>query len=609
VTEHPLLEVRGLRVTSRGVERPRTIVSGLDLQVSPGETVGIVGESGSGKSLTARAIIGLLPFGVEASGEVRYRGVGLLGQPDKILRQFRGSRLAMVFQDPYTMLNPLLRSGRHIEEGLYVRRRGHSRTEGRSEAIRRLAEVGIVDPAVAELYPFQLSGGMRQRVALAAALARDPELLIADEPSTALDVTTQAEILALLKRLQQGRGMGVILITHDLRVAFSVCDRIYVLYAGSLLEVGDASAMEQQPLHPYTLGLLLSDPPVDRRLTRLVAIDGAVPAPDDVENACAFAPRCRWADARCRAGKPPLISVDTSRQSACLRLLEIRSELVRTRLSVKEEPAPTFLPAVDEPLIRVEALVKVYRTRRSNVQAIRGVSLEIGPNEAVGIVGESGSGKTTLARCLVGLERPSEGKIVIDGIVASDFGRLEPEERSRIRRTVQIVFQDPYSSLNPALTVRRSLKAALRTVGEGDLDAGVEELLTRVGLPTAYGKRKPASLSGGERQRVAIARSLAVQPRVLVCDEPVSALDVSVQAQILNLFRSLRHDLGLACLFITHDLAVVRQVVDRVYVMYRGEIVESGLVDDVLDRPRHPYTIRLLDSIPRASPQAISVEG
>jgi peptide/nickel transport system ATP-binding protein len=596
VTDVPLLRVRDLSIGSRLDGRSRTIVKGLSLDVARGETVGIVGESGSGKSLAAKAIVGLLPDGVFASGEVLHEGRNLLTLPERRLAELRGTRLGLVLQDPFTMLSPLRRCGRHIDELLRDERgRRPSRAERRAEALRRLSEVGIADAGVVDRYPFQLSGGMRQRVGLAAALARDPELLIADEPSTALDVTTQKEILALLRSLQKRRGMALVLITHDLRVAFSNCDRVYVLYAGVLLEVAPAAAMERMPLHPYTLGLLLSEPAIDRRTAELVSIPGSVPAQDDVADRCAFSPRCPWAAPKCLLAAPPLVPVEAGRLSACLRLDEIREELRERPIQVEQEPVPSSPPPADA-IVRTRSVVKRFRS----VSALKGVSIEVAEGESVGIVGESGSGKTTLARCLLGLAAPDEGTIEIAGIPATHYGALPDAERRRLRRTVQMVFQDPYSSLNAALSIGSTLKEALAVAGRPKDD--VSRLLDQVGLPRAYARRKPGSLSGGERQRVAIARALAVAPRVLVCDEPVSALDVSVQAQILNLFASLRRELGLAYIFITHDLAVVRQVADRVYVLYRGEVVESGSVDDVLERPSHPYTIRLIESVPRTDP-------
>jgi peptide/nickel transport system ATP-binding protein len=605
----PLLTVRGLSIAASEGGGRRIITTGTDLTVARGETIAIVGESGSGKSLTAKAIARLLPPGVTAEGEIRFAGVDVMGLSDGELRRLRGRRLSLLLQDPFTMMNPLLRSGAHIEEMLRDRPAFASRAARAAEVRRRLQEVGIAAEDVAHRMPFQLSGGMAQRVALAAALARDPELLIADEPSTALDVTTQAEIMRLLRRVQASRGMSLILITHDLRLAFSTCDRVHVLYAGALLEVGAARDVEQDPLHPYTLGLLLSEPPASHRVPRLIAIRGQVPKAEDVAGGCPFAPRCDWAEDRCRARTPPLAEQAPGRKGACIRRAEIAGEMraLRRRALDATAPAPAS-PAGPAPIIRASAVEKTFHTHRP-VRALKGVSIEVAPGESVGLVGESGSGKTTLGRCLVGLETPSAGRLVIDGIEAADFAALAARERARLRRSIQMVFQDPYSTLNPKHSVRRCLYEAIRAgdpEGLRDVAARIGRLLAEVGLPAAFAGRRPASLSGGERQRVAIARALAVNPRILVCDEPVSALDVSVQAQILNLFKRLQEELGLSYLFITHDLAVVRQVVERVYVLYLGEIVEHGPTERIMTDPQHPYTRRLIESIPRSANQASS---
>jgi peptide/nickel transport system ATP-binding protein len=596
----PLLTVRNLAISAGG----RPITTGTNFEVARGETVAIVGESGSGKSLTAKAIARLLPPGVSATGSIAYDGTDLMSLSESAMRQVRGRRLAMMLQDPFTMLNPLMKAGRHIAETLRGRPGLSDRAALKAEVARRLAEVGITDPDVAERMPFQLSGGMSQRVALAAALARDPELLIADEPSTALDVTTQAEIIKLLQSVQQARGMSLILITHNLRLAFSTCDRIYVLYAGSLLEVGTARAVEQDPFHPYTLGLLLSEPPADKRVPKLIAIRGKVPRADEVAGRCTFADRCDWATDACRAATPPLAEQAPGRLTACIRRAEIAAEMQALRgAALEAAPAPAPPEPAIQPIVRAVNIVKNFAGRRGRVvHALKGVAIEVRPGESVGLVGESGSGKTTLGRTLVGLETPTSGTIEIAGRDASSFEAMSRADRTATRRTIQMVFQDPYSTLNPRHSVRTSLREAVRMVGrftDSQADTRIADLLREVGLPESYADRRPSSLSGGERQRVAIARSLSVNPRVLVCDEPVSALDVSVQAQILNLFKRLQQELGLSYLFITHDLAVVRQVAERIYVLYLGEIVEEGSAEEVIGRPRHPYTRRLIDSIPR----------
>jgi peptide/nickel transport system ATP-binding protein len=629
-----LLEVSDLSISSRLGDRERPITVGVSLQLGAGETLGIVGESGSGKSLTARAVTGLLPTGLVATGSVRFKGRELLTLNDREMTKVRGRGIAMIFQDPFTMLNPLVRCGEQIVELLRDDRgRRLDRRARRNEARARLAEVGILDSAVVDAYPFQLSGGMRQRVGIAAALALDPELVIADEPSTALDVTTQREILARLRELQESRGMGMILITHDLRVAFSMSDRIEVLYAGSVLERSPADAMDREPRHPYTLGLLLSEPPGDRRIEVLHAIPGSVPGPDEVAGRCAFADRCSWKLSVCEKGAPRLVESEPGRESACVRIEEISAELIEVRRAAASEGDPGADPSsrstrtdltrpgesVRQPrdaqvdsdpsqLVVVNGLAKTFKSRTGRtVQALRDVSITVGRGESVGVVGESGSGKTTLGRCLLGLERPDAGSIVLDGLDVSDVRSLTASERTQYRKTIQMVFQDPYSTLNPVRTVGATLVEAVTLSGSGsraggasraDTKRAVDELLDLVGLPRDYARRKPVALSGGERQRVGVARALAARPKLIVCDEPVSALDVSVQAQILNLLASIHRELGVSYLFITHDLAVVRQVTDRCYVLQRGELVEHGATEKILDQPENPYTKSLVASIP-----------
>jgi peptide/nickel transport system ATP-binding protein len=596
-----LLELNDLRVTR---EDGGLLVDGVSLKVGVGEAVAVVGESGSGKSLTARASVGLLPRGLTATGSIRYHGQELIGMSERSRSRLRGAEVTMILQDPFTMLHPMLRCGNLITETLCDEKgKRLGRKARREEAVRRLAEVGIDDPAVARRYPFELSGGMRQRVAIAAALAQDPKLLIADEPSTALDVTTQKEILDLLAELKRSRGMALVLITHDLRVAFSVCDRINVMYAGSLVEVGTPSAVAARPAHPYTLGLLLAEPPADRRIDDLIAIPGSVPAASSVTEQCAFADRCRWATDSCRDHRQQAISLRTQ-TTRCERFEEIADEMDRVRVEHQEAAAEASLPITrSDALVRLADLEVTYPARGRHgheVQALCGVSFDIVPGESLGIVGESGSGKTTLGRCLTGLATPTGGSLEIAGIDATSFDALSTTDRRNVRRSVQMIFQDPYSTLNPSRTIGAALSEALALrLGHSGKSAEVAALLERVGLPPAYANRKPVALSGGERQRVAIARAIAVEPSLLICDEPVSALDVSVQAQILGLLREIREETGVAFMFITHDLAVVRQIADQVHVVYKGQIVESGPVAEILDTPKHPYTQRLVSSIPR----------
>jgi peptide/nickel transport system ATP-binding protein len=597
----PLLELDDLRITNSDGD---LLVDGVSLGVGVGEAVAIVGESGSGKSLTARASVGLLPRGLTAAGSIRYRGQELVGMAERSRARLRGAEVTMILQDPFTMLHPMLRCGNLITETLCDEKgKRLSRKARREEAVRRLAEVGIDDPAVARRYPFELSGGMRQRVAIAAALAQDPKLLIADEPSTALDVTTQKELLDLLAELKRSRGMALVLITHDLRVAFSVCDRINVMYAGSLVEVGTPAAVAARPAHPYTLGLLLAEPPADRRVDDLIAIPGSVPSAATVTAQCAFADRCRWAADACRDHRQQPIAL-TTQMTRCERFEEIASDMDRVRAEYRQAAVEgAAATRVENALVHVAELAVTYPPRGRHgheVQALRGVTLDIVAGESLGIVGESGSGKTTLGRCLTGLATPTGGKLQIAGIDATSFSALSNKDRREVRRSVQMIFQDPYSTLNPARTIGAALSEALSLrLDRSAKSAEVGALLERVGLPPAYAGRKPVALSGGERQRVAIARAIAVEPSLLICDEPVSALDVSVQAQILGLLREIRDDTGVAFMFITHDLAVVRQITDRVHVVYKGQIVESGPVADILDAPKHPYTQRLVSSIPR----------
>jgi peptide/nickel transport system ATP-binding protein len=605
-----LLQVSDLQIYSAHGRHERSLVNRFDLTLKRGEAVAIVGESGSGKSLTARAICGLLPEGLQARGTVEYHARNLLSL-GKRAAEYRGRDISLLLQDPFTMLNPLMRCGDQITELLGLPRGGARQRD----AVRRLAEVGITDPRVADSYPFELSGGMRQRVALAASIARSPDILIADEPTTALDTTTQRDVLSMVRDVQIRRGMGLILITHDLRLAFAVCDRIYVLYAGSLIEVGRPVEMVELPRHPYTQGLLMSEPPIGRRLLSLTAIPGSVPRGEEVKHCCAFASRCGYAGDICRESAPALVYSESQTATACVRTDDIRSDMQRTVQHVGIDMTTRAGSAA--PFVRVENLVVRYPRRTGGeVVAVGGVSLEISPGEIVGLVGESGSGKTTVARCLVGLAEPTSGGFRVDDEWFAGYRGASRTRRSRLHREIQMVFQDPYSSLNPSWTIGGVLRQALNVGGvRRPKREDVAALLQRVGLGAEYAERKPVALSGGERQRVAVARAVAVSPRLIVCDEPVSALDFSVQAQILNLLREVSRETNASLLFITHDLAVVRQITDRVYVMRDGHIVESGETEDVLSDPKEPYTRKLIAAIPNSGGDwlrprgAVLVEG
>ncbi len=576
----PALSVRGLTIRAGA----GALVTDLDLDVPHGGTLGVVGESGSGKSMVAKALSGLLPAGVGATGQMSLPDRTLsLDAPERTWRQVRGSRIALLLQDPFTSLSPVHRVGTQVAAALPASVRGAAR---RRAAVDRLVEVGL-EPHVTDRYPFELSGGMRQRVAIAAALAAEPDVLLADEPTTALDVTTQQGILELLRSLQVSRDMGLVLITHDLELARETCDDLLVLYAGQVLERGPAPALLATPAHPYTRTLHEANPPLGVRLERVPAVPGAVPRAATVLDTCPFAARCPLAHDACTAARPPLVDVAPGRSSACLvadRLLDGTSE-------------PSARPAAALPAAGSTALVLAVRgltkTFPGGVRpALDDVSLEVREGECLGIVGESGSGKTTLARCLVDLATADDGEIRFLGPLQTGSNPLVRPPHA----AVQIVFQDPYSALNPALTIGTTLAEALGVAGRTADE--VPGLLALVGLPEQYARRRPRGLSGGERQRVAIARALATRPQLLVCDESVSALDVTVQAQVLNLLADLRSQLGLSLVFISHDLAVVRQIADRIVVMLAGKVVEEGEADAVLSRPEHPYTRTLMAATP-----------
>jgi peptide/nickel transport system ATP-binding protein len=568
------------------------LVDCAEVTVEAGEAVAVVGESGSGKSLLARAIAGLLPPGLAASGSVRLRGTELLHRPADALREVRRSDISLVLQDPFTSLHPLMRCGSQISEGSAAD--GLSRADRREFAQRRLREVGIDDPLVARRYPFELSGGMRQRVALAAALANEPSLLLADEFSTALDVTTQKAVWLQLRQIQSRSHMALVVITHDLRMAFAMCDRVYVMYAGSIVEAGPARLLDRDPWHPYTSALLQAEPSLDdAALAR--GLPGRVPPASSVHSICAFADRCSWVTPRCREEKPPLRSGAHGRSCACVRRGELEGRLSNARVTVVGPTRAAARSDRSEAIVEAVDVGKVFAApgSRGATLALDGVSLSIAGGEAVGIVGESGSGKTTLARCMVGLEAPSTGRICVLGRDVLALARRD--RRELLTDTVQYVFQDPYSSLDPTKTVGSSLSEATALAGRREEPAA---LLAGVGLDDSYHRCRPASLSGGERQRVAIARAIARRPRLLICDEAVSALDVSVQGQILELLSRLRSEHGFALLFISHDLAVVRHVVDTVHVMWRGQVVESGDTTQVLRAPAHLYTRELIEAVP-----------
>ncbi|MFI6154484.1 ABC transporter ATP-binding protein [Kitasatospora sp. NPDC051170] len=520
-----VLEVHDLHVEFSGVEA----VAGAAFELAPGDSLGIVGESGSGKSTTALALLRMLPAdGRISGGAVRLDGRDLAALAEPALREVRGRRIAMIFQDPMSSLNPVLTVGRQLDEALRAHR-PDARARRAARAVELLDLVGIPDAAKRlRDHPHQFSGGQRQRIMIALALAGDPDVLVADEPTTALDPTVQQQILDLLEHINRERGTALVLISHDLGVIARTCRRILVMHQGKVVEHGRTDDVLANPRHPYTERLL-----------------AAVPRLDEPSAAAAHA-----------------------------------------------------TPA-DDPLLTVSGLRKTYGPRRRPVTALDGVDLVLRPGETLGLVGESGSGKSTLARALVRAHAPTAGDIRYRG---EDLDRSRPA-----RREIQMVFQDPYSSLNPRMTVARILAEPLIAHGLGDRaqrTARIAELLRQVGLDPASADRYPRAFSGGQRQRIGIARALAPRPSVLICDEPVSALDVSVQAQVLDLLTGLQRELGLAILFIAHDLAVVRQVSHRIAVMHRGRIVETGPADRVVNEPRHPYTAALLAAVPHLTPRS-----
>jgi glutathione transport system ATP-binding protein len=583
-------------------------VRGISLDIAAGETVGIVGESGSGKTMLALSVLGLLPRRAQVSGSVLLDGEDLLQVSEAQWRQVRGNRVAMVFQDPMTALNPMYSVGWQVAECLRLHRRGTS-ADATKRAIELLDLVGLPEPArLARRFPHELSGGMRQRVVIAMAIANEPELLIADEPTTALDVTVQAQILDLLKSVQHETRAAMILITHDLGVVAGVADRVLVMYAGKAVEIGGVDAVFAEPRMPYTAGLLASLPSLEQRRDRLAAIRGLPPSGMGYGPGCAFVPRCPLAADVC-ASQPALMPVGPAHVAAC-HFADRTAEL-----ATMTEPAPApAAPASaapdnasnDGPVLVVTDLVKHFHVRGasfrsvSTVQAVSGVSLELRAGQCLALVGESGCGKSTLARLLLRLEEPTAGSIRLGG---RELVGMREDELRPIRRQMQMVFQDPYSSLNPRLSVAEIVGEPLLVHKIGDRAERVRGLLESVGLDPASGVRFPGEFSGGQRQRIGIARALALEPQTIILDEPVSALDVSIQASVLNLLRDLQRTRHMAYLFIAHDLAVVRQVADDIAVMYLGLIVEQGPADDIYARPAHPYTRALMSAVPIPDPE------
>ncbi|HMM86206.1 dipeptide ABC transporter ATP-binding protein [Azohydromonas sp.] len=586
-------------------------IDGLSLAIERGETFALVGESGCGKSMTALALLRLLPDnGRVTGGRIGLDGDDTLALPESAMRRVRGGRIGMIFQEPGTSLNPVMKVGDQVVEAIEA----HTPLRGaaaRAKALEWLERVGIPDAARRiDDYPFRMSGGQKQRVMIAMTLAAEPRFLVADEPTTALDVTIQAQILDLLRDLQRERGLGLLLITHDLAVVAGMAQRVALMYAGQIVEVAEAGEFFARPLHPYAQALLRALPDAQQRGRPLAAIAGTVPPLTQAFDGCRFAPRCAMALPACATTTPALRPVERDRDVRCLRYEPGWPRPVEIAAATTAAALPEATAVAPAPLLQVHDLRVRFPIRRGLLQrvqghfeAVRGVSFDVPAARTLALVGESGCGKTTTGKALVQLLRRQahvDGRALFDG---RDLFALDGESLRTVRGEIQIIFQDPFASLNPRLRVREILDEGLLALRPG-MDAAarrerVEGLCDRVGLRRDALERWPHEFSGGQRQRIAIARALAVQPRLIVCDEPTSALDVSVQAQILNLLRELQREMGLAYLFITHNIGVVEYIADAVAVMRAGEIVEQGDCAAVLQHPAHAYTRTLLAAVPR----------
>ena len=612
-----LLQIDKLETILHTGATPVRAVDGLSLQIRKGETFALLGESGCGKSVTALSIMRLLPEAGEiVAGTVKIGGEDLLLLPETAMRGVRGKRISMIFQEPMLSLNPVLTVAQQIGEVLqrHFNLRGAA---AQQRVLELLNQVGIPDaPHRMTEYPFQLSGGMKQRVMIAIALAGEPELLIADEPTTALDVTIQAQVLDLMRDLQQRSGMSILFITHDLGVVAEMAHRVAVMYAGEIVETAAREEFFRSPAHPYSRKLFASLPGKAKRDQGLEVISGNVPPLSQVFVGCRFAERCDHAWDLCRTTAPQWSEVAAEHQVRCHlfkdesgRSLQkdeggrMKDEKIRdsgaTDSSFILHPSSLASPLLEVTDLKIHFPIHKGLLKRvvGQVKAVDGVSLAIAQGKTLALVGESGCGKTTVGKAILQLIAPTAGSVRYDGLELVGLARKQLREK---RAEFQIIFQDPYSSLNPRMRITDIIEEGMNALNAGRRGIGkeVDELLQRVGLPPETKWRYPHEFSGGQRQRIAIARALAVNPRLLICDEPTSALDVSVQAQILNLLKELQDSLGLAYLFITHNISVVEYLADEVAVMYLGRIVERGSVDEVLGNPRHPYTQALLSAVP-----------
>lgn len=611
-----LLEVRNLSVTFPQPGGAVQAVRGVNYHVNKGEFLGIVGESGSGKSVSSLAVMGLLPSSAKIGGDILFEGKSLLGRNDKEMSRLRGDGISIIFQDPLSALTPVYTIGSQIAEALQLHDAKLSRLAANARAVELLKVVGIPNPQRrAQAFPHEFSGGMRQRAMIAIAIANNPRLIIADEPTTALDVTIQAQILEVLQKAKDMTGAAVVLITHDLGVVAGNADRIAVMYAGRIVETGTVGQVFHAPSMPYTIGLLRSMPNLATAgHQRLVPLEGRPPQLDQLPPGCPFAPRCPVAIAACRSTEPPLVSIhgEPLNAAACLRVSEIAGgSLDRAHLYPVPEAVAAAERADVEPqtVLAVESLKRhfpltkgsVFKHTIGTVRAVDGVSFELRSGQTLGLVGESGCGKSTTIMEILELAKPQGGQVCING---RDVATLNAKERRALRRDIQVVFQDPMASLDPRLPVQDLVAEPLTVHGVSAADRRdkVREVLELVGLEPSMASRYPHEFSGGQRQRIGIARALVTDPKIVVLDEPVSALDVSIQAGVINLLQDLQERLGLSYLFVAHDLAVVRQIADAVAVMYLGRIVESGPTDDIFENPVHPYTRALLSAVPVPDP-------